>query len=80
MPLLTSYITDLCNRLSPYVVLRLSLLLRKSDKFKDSLDTTYYHRQILEGMRHKDLSRVLRFLKGKLTRGEKYMIEMREYA
>jgi DNA-binding GntR family transcriptional regulator len=76
MPLLISYINDLCNRLSPYVVLHLSLLHSQSNRSKDPLDTTYYHRQILEGMRHKDLSRILKFLKLKLERGEKYMMEL----
>jgi hypothetical protein len=58
------------------VVLHLSLLHSQSNRSKDPLDTTYYHRQILEGMRHKDLSRILKFLKLKLERGEKYMMEL----
>jgi DNA-binding GntR family transcriptional regulator len=80
MPLLIALITDLCHRLSPYVALHLSYLHNKPDHLKDSLDATYYHRKILDGMRHKNLGRVLKYLKAKLARGEKYMREMMEHA
>jgi len=76
MPLLISLIVDLCNRLSPYVILHLSCLQNKPGHSKDTLDATYYQRNILDGMRKKDIGQVLKFLKGKLARGERYMTEL----
>lgn len=69
MPLLTTIIMDLYNRFSPYAALAFADLSHEPDPHIRKEGPGYYHTKILEGMRHRDIDQVVKYLDMKLRRG-----------
>jgi DNA-binding GntR family transcriptional regulator len=69
MPLLIRIIIDLYDRFSPYAALAFADLSFELDQNIKREGPAYYHTKILEGLRRKDIDKVLKYLEMKLRRG-----------
>jgi DNA-binding GntR family transcriptional regulator len=68
MPLLTTMITDLYDRFSPYAILTYKDSTYPPENTSGKNRPEYYHIKILEAMRRKDLTDILKYITKKIGR------------
>jgi DNA-binding GntR family transcriptional regulator len=68
MPLLTTMITDLYDRFSPYAILTFKNNSTSPEPRSNKNRPEYYHLRILEGIRRKNLAEILEHLTKKIAR------------
>jgi DNA-binding GntR family transcriptional regulator len=73
MPLLLQLIADLCARVSPYAILHHSTSNTDLKKYADDVE---FHQSIVDGMRNKDIKKVLKYIKMDLNKATGKMEEI----
>lgn len=76
MPMLIKIITDLYDRFSPYAAFAFANIGRMPKQDPHQEIPEYYHIQIMEGMRHKNLSMILKNIKMDLERAMNFTKEV----